>query len=72
MPLQAFFFQKHLPANIFYFNFVTVLSFLVRKIFKLKLFFEKKISSAVANYFGHMRSSSNLEFVVPLSGLEKN
>ena len=45
-PLRSFSFsQKHLPANIcFYFNIFTVPSSLVRKIFKRKLFFEKKKS----------------------------
>ena len=39
MRLCNHFFQKHLPANIlFYFIFFTVLSSLVRKMFKLKLF----------------------------------
>ena len=47
-----FFLQKHLLANIFF----TVLSSLALKIFKLNLFFEKKKSIVLSNYFGHICS----------------
>ena len=44
-PLQSFFFSKSSLLETFF--FFTVLSSLVRKIFKLKLFFEKKISKVL-------------------------
>ena len=59
-PLQTIFKLMH-PCNHFLskstflqtiFFFFSVLSSLVLNIFKLKLFFKKKINSAIANHFG--------------------
>ena len=44
VPVQTIFFQKHLPANFFYFLIYSAI-FSGAKIFRFKLFFEK-INSA--------------------------